>query len=155
MLGNKPLYCAGLPPQINLEPNEVCLYACMFAPRHLSRREVATWSDIPELPKAAVELLERGFSTSTSRVLHASTSADGETTKLLVELQDGLQVEAVVMHYDTTGARESLCCAAVIFHAPQNDWVPGAVGESVRPTLVSWSYFACRIGRWVPMWQQQ
>lgn len=24
-------------------------------------------------------------------------------TKLLVELQDGLQVEAVVMHYDTTG----------------------------------------------------
>ena len=31
------------------------------------------------------------------------SSRDGETTKLLLQLQDGLQVEAVVMQYDTTG----------------------------------------------------
>lgn len=30
-------------------------------------------------------------------------SGDGETSKLLLELQDGMQIEAVIMHYDTTG----------------------------------------------------
>jgi adenine C2-methylase RlmN of 23S rRNA A2503 and tRNA A37 len=39
----------------------------------------------------------------TTRLLGAQRSADGETTKLLVQLQDGLQVEAVIMQYDNTG----------------------------------------------------
>ena len=31
------------------------------------------------------------------------TSRDQSTTKLLIRLQDGQQVESVIMHYDTTG----------------------------------------------------
>lgn len=37
------------------------------------------------------------------QVLKCQEAASRDTTKLLIELQDGLQVEAVVMHYDTTG----------------------------------------------------
>ena len=38
------------------------------------------------------------------QVVQAQHSADGGTSKLLLELQDGLTVEAVIMHYDTSGA---------------------------------------------------
>jgi len=34
-------------------------------------------------------------------VINCKTSADGKTTKMLIALQDGLQVEAVIMTYDT------------------------------------------------------
>lgn len=37
-------------------------------------------------------------------MLKVQQAASADTTKLLIELADGLQVEAVVMHYDTTGA---------------------------------------------------
>jgi adenine C2-methylase RlmN of 23S rRNA A2503 and tRNA A37 len=42
------------------------------------------------------------------QVVQAQHSADGETTKLLLQLQDGLTVESVIMHYDTTGSAS--CC---------------------------------------------
>jgi adenine C2-methylase RlmN of 23S rRNA A2503 and tRNA A37 len=58
---------------------------------------------VPDLPKAAVAALDAGFAMFTTRLLGAQRSADGETTKLLVQLQDGLQVEAVIMQYDNTG----------------------------------------------------
>ena len=41
---------------------------------------------------------------STSVVEKAQTSSDGSTCKLLVRLQDGMQVEAVVMTYEKDGA---------------------------------------------------
>lgn len=41
-----------------------------------------------------------------STVIKCKTSADGETTKLLVALQDGLQVEAVIMTYDTASGTD-------------------------------------------------
>ena len=63
------------------------------------------WSDIPDLPKAAAALLESSFTRSTSKVLTCQSSSGADTTKLLVQLQDGMQVEAVVMHYDTTGGK--------------------------------------------------
>lgn len=47
-------------------------------------------------------LLERQFTRLSSRLVHAQRSADGETVKMLVQLQDGLQVESVIMTYDTT-----------------------------------------------------
>ncbi len=47
--------------------------------------------------------LDAGFAMHTTRLLGAQRSSDGETTKLLVKLQDGLQVEAVIMEYDNTG----------------------------------------------------
>jgi adenine C2-methylase RlmN of 23S rRNA A2503 and tRNA A37 len=46
-------------------------------------------------------------SVSCLQVLKCQQAASGDTTKLLIQLQDGMQVEAVVMHYDTTGAIDS------------------------------------------------
>jgi|APGre2960657444_1045066.scaffolds.fasta_scaffold02454_1 adenine C2-methylase RlmN of 23S rRNA A2503 and tRNA A37 len=50
-------------------------------------------------------LLVRGFSTSTSRVEEARTSADGSATKLLIRLHDGLAVEAVILRHDSGAGR--------------------------------------------------
>ncbi|GBF88258.1 dual-specificity RNA methyltransferase [Raphidocelis subcapitata] len=68
----------------------------------LLRDPQVAWASIPNLPKAAAALLGSRFSHSTSRVLRVQSSVGGDTVKLLIELQDGLQVEAVVMTYDTT-----------------------------------------------------
>ena len=70
---------------------------------HLVRYPGSTWHDIPDFPKAAAAALDSGFALHTTRVLEVQRSAKGDTTKLLVQLQDGLQVEAVVMEYDNTG----------------------------------------------------
>lgn len=67
----------------------------------LLRTPDVAWGAIPNLPKAAAALLEARFTRMSSRVLRCQQSAGGDTTKLLLELADGLQVEAVVMHYDT------------------------------------------------------
>ena len=94
--------------------------ACRAKRRYLLKHPDADWVDVPELPKAAVELLTRDFVRCTSRVVQCQSSADGETSKLLLELQDGLQVEAVIMRYDTTGAsaaeRRGTSCAAVLMY---------------------------------------
>jgi len=47
--------------------------------------------------------LNENFNHLTSTVLHCQTSGSADTTKLLLKLQNGMQVEAVIMHYDTTG----------------------------------------------------
>ena len=105
----------------------------------------AAWDSIPELPKHAVRLLSEGFTHFTSKVgcctsvgalltqdachpsslldscaswkqvVQAQHSADGETTKLLLQLQDGLTVESVIMHYDTSGSGLS-CLITSSFH---------------------------------------
>ena len=58
--------------------------------------------DIAGFPKEAKRLLEAGFVRMTSTCKAVKRSADGETTKLLIELQDGKSIEAVIMMYDTT-----------------------------------------------------
>jgi adenine C2-methylase RlmN of 23S rRNA A2503 and tRNA A37 len=70
--------------------------------RHLIRHPEATWTDVQDFPKAAVALLDSQFSKFTTTVLSCKQSADGDTTKLLLQLQDGMEVEAVIMSYDTT-----------------------------------------------------
>jgi hypothetical protein len=70
--------------------------------RALLRDPEVAWSAIPDLPKAAAVLLEARFARMTSSVLSVQRSGGGDTTKLLIQLQDGQQVEAVVMNYDTT-----------------------------------------------------
>lgn len=70
---------------------------------HIARNPEGSWHDIPDIPAIAKEVLDSRFSVSTSQVVESQTSIDGETTKLLVQLQDGMKVEAVVMLYDTTG----------------------------------------------------
>ncbi|KAK9841759.1 hypothetical protein WJX81_001125 [Elliptochloris bilobata] len=67
--------------------------------RHLLRHPGAAWADVPALPKAAQAVLEQRFVRATSSLEACQRSADGTTTKLLVRLQDGLQVEAVIMTY--------------------------------------------------------
>ncbi|CAL5227047.1 g9945 [Coccomyxa viridis] len=75
--------------------------------RYLLLHPDDTWHGAPELPKAAVALLDKDFTLSTSTVEQQQVSSDGTTTKLLVRLQDGMQVEAVVMTYTKGGDGES------------------------------------------------
>ena len=71
--------------------------------RYLARHPRAAWEDVPNLPKAAVQLLNEEFAHLTTSVLQCQTSSSADTTKLLLKLQNGMQVESVIMHYDTTG----------------------------------------------------
>jgi hypothetical protein len=106
-----------MPPRRVLSPQSVwdrdALLAAFaeagVAPEHAHRVHFAllrdpsvTWHAIPSLPKAAAALLAARFARLTSRVLQVQRSGSGDTIKLLLELQDGLQVEAVIMSYDTT-----------------------------------------------------
>ena len=61
-------------------------------------------SSLEGLPEAAREVLAASgrFRQLTSRVAHSRTSGDGTTTKLVVELQDGLRVETVIMRHDAS-----------------------------------------------------
>lgn len=43
--------------------------------------------DVPGLPHAAIEMIKEKFKTLTSQVQDQQTSADGSTTKLLIQLQ--------------------------------------------------------------------
>ena len=70
--------------------------------RHLARNPDVAWGDIPDFPRAACDVLEQQFVRRSARVDERCTSSDGETTKLLITLQDGLKVEAVIMRYDTS-----------------------------------------------------
>jgi adenine C2-methylase RlmN of 23S rRNA A2503 and tRNA A37 len=58
--------------------------------------------DIDGFPTEAKRLLDCDFVRMTSTCKSVKRSADGETTKLLIELQDGKSIEAVIMMYDTT-----------------------------------------------------
>ena len=73
-----------------------------LACRFLSANPNTPFSGIPDLPKAACQLLEEEFVVFTSAVEQCQTSADG-TRKLLIRLQDRLRVEAVIMTYATPG----------------------------------------------------
>ncbi|KAL6782347.1 hypothetical protein ACKKBG_A06445 [Auxenochlorella protothecoides x Auxenochlorella symbiontica] len=101
--------------------------------RHLLRHPDASWSDVPDLPRAAVDLLTRDFAAHTTTLVHAQTSGGGDATKLLVRLQDGLQVEAVIMQYDTTSAPPAASDGAA----------PPAVTGSQRCTLCVSSEVGC------------
>lgn len=63
------------------------------------QQRITSYQAVPELPKAALELLERDFAIMTSRVVSRTDAVDGSTTKLLVELQDGQRIESVIMRY--------------------------------------------------------
>ena len=97
--GTGPALRAGL-----LAGAEPPLTATLQSCRHLLRHPDAAWAEVPMLPKAAQAVLEQRFVRATSSLEACQRSADGTTTKLLVRLQDGLQVEAVVMTYSHPGA---------------------------------------------------
>lgn len=56
-------------------------------------------------PPGLVQLVQQNFTLLTSRVVSVHNSGDGSVTKLLVELQDGMQVETVIIRHGATTAR--------------------------------------------------
>ena len=80
----------------------------------MTLRECAL-EDVHGVPRRAVEALlrgEGGVALYTTRVAHESSSADGSTTKLIVELQDGHRVEACVMRH--AKGRTTLCVSSQV-----------------------------------------
>eukprot|EP00127_Corallochytrium_limacisporum_P002685 Clim_evm121s134 gene=Clim_evmTU121s134 len=55
--------------------------------------------EIKDFPKRAAIALQEEFALTTSELVKSETSADGATTKCVVELQDGKMVECVIMRY--------------------------------------------------------
>ncbi|KAG8073905.1 hypothetical protein GUJ93_ZPchr0006g41367 [Zizania palustris] len=80
---------------------------------------------VTSLPAAAYALLRQKFRPITSTLTTAAESRDGTTTKLLIRLQNGESIEAVVMRYDTRlgkydgkprlgGVRSTLCVSSQV-----------------------------------------
>ena len=69
---------------------------------------------LPNIPKWAREGIPQRFSLMTTTVAPEDclTSRDGSTTKMIVELQDGHRVEAVVMRHDK--GRVTLCVSSQV-----------------------------------------
>jgi adenine C2-methylase RlmN of 23S rRNA A2503 and tRNA A37 len=63
------------------------------------QQNVEDWRSIPEIPKTAHLVLQQQFAALTSHVVSRTDAADKSTTKLLIELQDGKKIEAVIMRY--------------------------------------------------------
>eukprot|EP00891_Asterochloris_glomerata_P007037 jgi/Astpho2/7037/e_gw1.00107.93.1_t len=102
--------------------------------RHLIRNPNIAWEDVPDLPNAAKQILADSFTHCTSQVVNCQTSASKDTSKLLLRLQDGMEVEAVIMHYDTSGVW------ALYLDAPS------AAGGGKRATLCVSSQVGCIMG---------
>ncbi|RLN84154.1 hypothetical protein BBJ28_00013164 [Nothophytophthora sp. Chile5] len=78
--------------------------------RHLAQHPTHTFADIPGIPKALRTLLAEHFAVFTTTVSTEQRSADG-TVKLLLRLQDGHEIEAVIMRH--TG-RNTLCVSSQV-----------------------------------------
>ncbi|XP_057788135.1 uncharacterized protein LOC131005267 [Salvia miltiorrhiza] len=93
--------------------------------KHVLKNPNCRWDEIPSLPSAAYHLLDSKFRPSTSTLHSAIDSSDQVTTKLLIKLQNGEFVEAVIMRYDTRlgkydgkprlgGPRSTLCVSSQV-----------------------------------------
>ncbi|KAI4375946.1 hypothetical protein MLD38_013756 [Melastoma candidum] len=93
--------------------------------KHVLRNPDCEWGEIPSLPSAAYSVLASKFRPLTSAVDSRRDSSDQVTTKLLIKLQNGGFVEAVVMRYDTRlgkyggkprpgGQRSTLCISSQV-----------------------------------------
>ena len=57
-------------------------------------------SEIKQLPATFREMLvDKGFTIGSTKEVHRIVSEDGETTKLLLDLQDKTPIESVLMQY--------------------------------------------------------
>jgi sorting nexin-8 len=70
-----------------------------FIWRQVIQHGVTDVTTLPSVPKKAFEVIKREFVLSTSKVVSEKQAKDGSTTKLLIELQDGQQIETVIMRY--------------------------------------------------------
>ena len=80
--------------------------------------EVTTWADVNwaalkrRVPQKLPAFLEDAFSVRSTRVASRHDSKDGTTTKVVVELRDGAEVEAVVMRHATLRSTRVTCCVS-------------------------------------------
>ncbi|XP_068654994.1 uncharacterized protein [Aristolochia californica] len=93
--------------------------------RHVLQNPNSQPHQVPSLPASAYPLLRSKFRSTTSTVASVVESVDGVTTKLLIKLQNGSFVEAVIMRYDTRlgkyggkprpgGPRATLCLSSQV-----------------------------------------
>ncbi|KAJ3673966.1 hypothetical protein LUZ60_005958 [Juncus effusus] len=93
--------------------------------KHVLQNPNCDFESVSSLPSAAYPILKSKFRTMTSSVSSAVDSSDRVTTKLLIRLQNGNSVEAVIMRYDTTlgkydgkqrpgGVRSTLCVSSQV-----------------------------------------
>ncbi|KAK1652260.1 hypothetical protein QYE76_070065 [Lolium multiflorum] len=91
----------------------------------LQNPRCADLDGVPSLPAAAYALLRTKFRPTTSTLSAAAESKDRTTTKLLIRLQNGESVEAVIMRYDSRlgkydgktrpgGVRSTLCVSSQV-----------------------------------------
>ncbi|KAE9357843.1 hypothetical protein PR003_g1582 [Phytophthora rubi] len=78
--------------------------------RHLAQHPEASFQDVPGIPKTLRALLSEHFSHFTTCVTTEQRSADG-TVKLLLKLQDGHEIEAVIMRHK---GRNTLCVSSQV-----------------------------------------
>lgn len=64
---------------------------------YIYKRHVFSFADMNQLPAALRQWLEENCSAYISPVVSEKTAPDGNTTKLLIRLQDGSEVETVLM----------------------------------------------------------
>jgi adenine C2-methylase RlmN of 23S rRNA A2503 and tRNA A37 len=111
--------------------------------QHLLSSPGAALSDIPGLPLRALQLLGGtelvpGEFTELSSIVKQKQVAKDGTIKLLVQLQDGLEVEAVVMTYDPTTRAPSKQEAAAAGRK--------GLAAGKRATLCVSSQVGCKMG---------
>ena len=63
--------------------------------KHLSELPYQEWC----FPKYTIERIQKEFEIFTTKISERSESSRGDTTKLLIQLQDGHQVETVIMRH--------------------------------------------------------
>ena len=79
---------------------------------HKSKYPPLSQFDWSSFPVRFVEIMMANFVTTTSKVVLTQTSSDQMTTKLLIELHDGHQVESVIMRHET--GRTTLCVSSQV-----------------------------------------
>ncbi|KAI8025150.1 S-adenosylmethionine synthase 2 [Camellia lanceoleosa] len=98
---------------------------CIVQVSYVIQNPNCEWDEVPSLPSSAYPLLRSKFKPSTSTVHSVIDSSDEVTTKLLIKLQNGAFVEAVIMRYDTRlgkyggqprsgGLRSTLCISSLV-----------------------------------------
>ncbi|KDP44495.1 hypothetical protein JCGZ_16328 [Jatropha curcas] len=103
----------------------VSLHFIPFIWKYVIKNPNCEWNEIPDLPSAVYPLLQSKFKIFTSTLHSVIESNDGVTTKLLIKLQNGAFVEAVIMRYDTRlgkyggkarpgGPRSTLCISSQV-----------------------------------------
>jgi hypothetical protein len=81
------------------------IYSLSTDPVKKSTPKSTSLYDIPysewNFPRKVVDQLQQSFNLFTSRIVERNDSTRGDFTKLLIELQDGHQVETVIMRHAT------------------------------------------------------